>query len=45
MVKDYDFPVCYNFPVGHVEENFPQIEGARVTLTVNSEGATLEYHK
>lgn len=45
VVKDYDFPVCYNFPVGHVEENFPQIEGARVTLTVNSESATLEYHK
>lgn len=43
VIKDYDFPVCYNFPVGHVEENYPLIEGATVTLTVGDGYSTLEF--
>lgn len=42
VIKDYDFPVCYNFPIGHVEENYPLIEGATVTLTVGDGYSTLE---
>ncbi len=45
VVKEYAFPVCYNFPTGHVEDNYPQIEGATVTLTVTNESTTLEYHQ
>ncbi|MEE0974385.1 MAG: LD-carboxypeptidase [Muribaculaceae bacterium] len=45
VVKDYDFPVCYDFPTGHVEENYPLIEGAMVTLKIAPEGVTLEYVK
>ncbi len=44
VVKDYDFPVCYDFPTGHVKENYPLIEGATVTLTVGGENTTLEFH-
>lgn len=36
LVKEYDYPICFNFPVGHVTENLPLIEGAQVELTVNS---------
>lgn len=34
-------PVAFNFPVGHVKENYPLIEGAEVTLTVNEKGTEL----
>lgn len=30
------FPVVFNFPVGHVRENFPLIEGREVILSVSS---------
>lgn len=43
VMKAYDIPVCYNFPVGHVEENYPLIEGAPVTLSVTPTGVTLKY--
>lgn len=43
VIKDYDFPVCYNFPTGHVDENYPLIEGATITLTVGDSYSTLEF--
>ena len=30
LVKEYDYPVCFNFPVGHVSMNLPMINGAEV---------------
>lgn len=40
----YDIPVCYNFPVGHAAlNNFPLIEGCRVSLTVGNDGTELEF--
>lgn len=36
-----DFPIVFNFPVGHVTKNYPMVEGAMSTLTVNHDGATL----
>lgn len=32
IMKEYDYPVCFNFPVGHVSKNLPMINGAEVTL-------------
>lgn len=32
LVKEYEYPVCFNFPVGHVTMNVPLINGAHVTL-------------
>lgn len=33
-VTEYDFPVCFNFPVGHVKLNFPLVMGKKAKLTV-----------
>ena len=27
MIKEYDYPVCFNFPVGHVKNNWPMLGG------------------
>ena len=43
MVEPYDFPVAFDFPVGHVDENMPLIEGAQVTLSV-ADPVTLQFH-
>lgn len=43
MVEPYDFPVAFDFPVGHVDENMPLIEGAYVTLSV-ADPVTLQFH-
>lgn len=43
-LRNYDIPVCYNFPVGHATlNNFPLIEGCRVSLSVGKEGTELEF--
>lgn len=34
-VREYDFPVCFNFPIGHVQNNYPVIMGKRTSLEVN----------
>ncbi len=36
-----NFPIAFDFPVGHVTKNFPMVEGAMSTLTVGYDGATL----
>ena len=41
LVKEYDYPVCFNFPVGHVTQNMPLLNGAQVELNVERKGATL----
>ncbi|NLX67231.1 MAG: LD-carboxypeptidase [Bacteroidales bacterium] len=33
-VSEYDFPLCFNFPVGHVKLNFPMIVGESAILKV-----------
>lgn len=34
VVRDDAFPVCFNFPVGHVKQNYPLIMGTTASLTV-----------
>lgn len=41
-VEPYSYPVMFNAPVGHVDQNAPLIEGGRVTLTVNSTIASID---
>ncbi len=38
----HDIPVAFNFPVGHVSNNLPLIEGAKVQLTVTAEKVILK---
>jgi len=42
-VSDYDFPVCFDFPVGHTERNIPLLMGSGVELTVQDDGVHLSY--
>lgn len=39
LVEEYDYPVCFNFSVGHVVRNLPLVNGARVEFTVNDHKA------
>lgn len=34
-VREYDFPVCFDFPVGHTQNNHPVIMGKITSLEVN----------
>lgn len=43
LVREYDYPVCFNFPVGHVTQNLPLINGAAVALEVGSKGVKLNF--
>lgn len=45
LVKEYDYPVCFDFPVGHVTRNMPLLNGAEAELTVSRQGATLTMHQ
>ena len=43
VVKDYDYPICFNFPVGHVTMNLPLINGAGVRLEVGRKEVRLNF--
>lgn len=42
-VKDYTYPVCFNFPAGHVDYNLPLILGKKTVLNVNDDVVVLKY--
>lgn len=42
MVKEFDYPVCFNFPVGHGGENYALKHGLAYTLTVGKDIVTLD---
>jgi muramoyltetrapeptide carboxypeptidase len=37
LVKEYDYPACFNFPVGHIDDNRAMIVGKTVKLIVAEE--------
>lgn len=43
MVVEYDYPVCFGFPVGHGEECYPLIEGATICLDIKTEGVEIAF--
>jgi len=46
MLRDYNVPVCYDFPVSHDETwNYPVLEGCRATLVVAADGVTLTFEQ
>ena len=42
IIKDYDYPVCFNFPVSHGKENYALKIGAGYKLKVSKSKITLE---
>ncbi len=42
-VEEYDFPVCFDFPAGHVERNMAMVLGRQVSLEVTEDGSQLSY--
>ena len=34
VVREYGFPVCFDFPVGHVRLNYPLLMGMEASLNV-----------
>ncbi len=43
ILKDYKFPVIYNFPAGHVKDNRALIFGRNVRVEVNSAGSKVSF--
>jgi len=41
-VQEYHYPVCFDFPVGHVKENYALKCGVKHKLSVKKEGTVLE---
>jgi len=41
-VKEYDYPVCFNFPVGHQKHNMALVCGAEYELSVEVDGVSLK---
>jgi len=44
MVKEYNYPVCFNFPAGHQDNNLALILGRKVKLVVGNEISLSFYH-
>ncbi len=42
-VKEFDYPVLFNFPAGHDKENQPLVLGKRVSLSVTQSKGVLEF--
>ncbi|MBT7243597.1 MAG: LD-carboxypeptidase, partial [Flavobacteriaceae bacterium] len=43
ICSEYDFPITFNFPAGHLEDNRALILGRKVDLMVNKKGVTLSF--
>jgi muramoyltetrapeptide carboxypeptidase len=41
VVKEYEYPICFSFPVSHEKENYALKVGGRYTLKVSSRGVRL----
>ena len=44
ITAPYGYPVAMGFPIGHIDDNRPVIEGAQATLTVTATSSTLQFH-
>ena len=41
-VDEYNYPVCFNFPLGHIEKNYALILGNQVELNVEGNGVLVK---
>ncbi|MGY4538930.1 muramoyltetrapeptide carboxypeptidase [Mucilaginibacter sp. UYNi724] len=43
VVAEYDYPVCFNFPAGHISNNCSLVLGKAINLSVKTEGVEISY--
>ncbi|QEC76782.1 S66 peptidase family protein [Mucilaginibacter ginsenosidivorax] len=43
IVQQYNYPVCFNFPAGHIPDNCSLILGRNVTLSVGEQHSLLKF--
>ncbi len=43
IVKDYDYPICFNFPAGHIDRNLALCFGKTVYLHVSTKEVRLSF--
>lgn len=43
-VKEYSYPVCFNFPTGHIDDNRAMVLGATASLAVEQDGSVQLIH-
>lgn len=42
IVAEYDYPVAYNVPIGHVDHNIPMVCSSTISLSVDSSGVSIK---
>lgn len=42
VVKDYDYPVCFNFPSGHIDDNKAMVVGAVASIDVGEQQVAMK---
>ncbi|WP_437920950.1 S66 peptidase family protein [Sphingobacterium sp. LRF_L2] len=42
-IRAFDFPVCFDFPAGHIQNNHSLVLGRKVSLEVKNKETTLKY--
>ena len=43
VVKNYNYPVCFDFPAGHIPDNRSLVFGKMVGLTINAQQSAIRY--
>lgn len=43
VVAEYDYPVCFDFPAGHIPNNCSLVLGKKLNLTVKADGTEISY--
>jgi len=43
LVKDFKYPVCFNFPTGHIDDNRAMVVGKTVSLKVTANNVQLKF--
>jgi muramoyltetrapeptide carboxypeptidase len=41
VIKDYDYPICFNFPVGHIDDNRALVLGKLCDMSVSKDSVYL----
>ena len=42
-VKEYDYPICFQFPAGHIDENYALVMGQSITMKVEVNTSAIFY--